>query len=243
MGPKPHITQNCYKLPRSSPNSVVWGAESPVIFSLCASLGPCWPLLSFKLAKDPALLLRNPAASWKLRTCSNRPPTLTCGLSWATCDSSLFLLHQRSEVMFLLTSMQKLTVQLPFLPCKLTSQVHCSPFFLFFFTFIQAYYWRPYKKKQSTGLHGSSATVTVSSVGILFTYMVHQHHNLRLGFLFSFSANSLVLASNQASISLNSGCHNHIAFGVQTDNGTIVRWFSRRKSKSSNRQQNHYWLL
>ena len=45
--------------------------------------------------------------------------------------------------------------------------------------------------------------------------MVHQHHNLRLGFLFSVSANSFALVSNQASISLSSGWHNHIAFRVQ----------------------------
>ena len=37
----------------------------------------------------------------------------------------------------------------------------------------------------------------------------------RLGFLFSISTNSFVLISNQVSISLNSGCHNHIVFKVQ----------------------------
>ena len=37
----------------------------------------------------------------------------------------------------------------------------------------------------------------------------------RLGFLFSASANSFALVSNQALISLSSGCHNHIALRVQ----------------------------
>ena len=113
VGPKPHITQNCYKLPKSSLNSAVWGARSPVIFILCAPLGPYWPFLSFKLAKYLALLLWNPAASRKLRTCSNRPPTLTCGSSWATCCSSLFLLHQQSEVICLMTSVHKLNSRQP----------------------------------------------------------------------------------------------------------------------------------
>ena len=88
-------------------------------------------------------------------------------------------------------------------------------------------------------------------------YFCNHASLLRLGFLFFVSVNSFALASNQTSISLSSGCHNHISFKVQwameplcdgsqegnlkfqTGNGTIVRWFSRRQSESSNWQRNH----
>ena len=82
-----------------------------------------------------------------------------------------------------------------------------------------------------------------------------------LGLLFSFCANYFVLASNQASISLNSGCHNHIAFRVQpttepllngsqegnlkvqTGNGTIVDYFLARLRYSYTAEQQTPWSL
>ena len=82
-----------------------------------------------------------------------------------------------------------------------------------------------------------------------------------LGFLFSIFANSFVLVSNQASISLSSGCHNHIAFRVQPatepllvgsqegnlkvqpNNRTIVGCFLDRPELTCIMQQQTPWSL
>ena len=56
-------------------------------------------------------------------------------------------------------------------------------------------------------------------------YLCNHASLLRLGFLFSLFANSFVLVSNQASISLNSECHNHIAFRVQVATEPLLTAF------------------
>ena len=50
--------------------------------------------------------------------------------------------------------------------CSLSAMTPC--------TCICTCHWCPYKENPYTKLHGSSATVTTSHIGVLFSYMVHQ---------------------------------------------------------------------